>query len=75
MRWFLRIFGDLRHGPLACGAQSLVGHGATRLADGRQPIDRPILRAVVAKLSHQETEIPMNRGWTDWHKKGYNPTK
>ena len=55
MLWFLRIFRDLRHGPLESSAQGLVGDGATGLADGRQPLQRPILRAGGAKLLHQET--------------------
>ena len=31
------FFSDLKHGPLECGSQSLLGNGAARLADGRQP--------------------------------------
>src|SRR6516162_1407662 len=47
--------GGLLDRPGQRGAQGLVGHRATGLADGHQPLQCPFLRTALPQLDHQET--------------------
>lgn len=52
---FSAIVSDLFDGPREGCAQRFRGDGATRLADGRQSLDRPFLEDGLPKLSHKQT--------------------
>ena len=50
-----RFFGDLLDGPSQGRSQGFSQHGSTGFADGRQLLERPILRTALPELPHQQT--------------------
>jgi len=54
MRSRFVVFRDLCDGPFKYGAQVFAEHGAAGFADGRQSVERPVLRAALPRLAHQE---------------------
>ncbi len=50
----LRKLSDLPDGPAQGCPQGFAQHRATGLADGRQPLESPLLRTVLPQLPHEQ---------------------